>query len=488
MRKRIDKILLVDDDSAFLASTERILKRDFEVMTASDRPSALKAIGEEPDIVLLDIRLDESDKQNRGGMELLGEILKTHRHLPVVMFSAYGDLETAVECMKLGAVDFIQKPANINELRQRLRSSLEHARLSQQVTQLEERLQRLDPTELIGNSPQIVEIRQLIQAVAQDGYATVLIRGETGTGKELVARAIHRAGWRAKEPFVPVAVAALNTNVVESELFGHEAGAFTGARERRIGFIEKARRGILFLDEIGDLPNEAQLKLLRFLEERRFSRVGNSNEIEVSVQIVAATNRNLEEALKSAHIRGDLYYRLKSVQIFLPPLRERLDDLPLLLVHFLEMFRKQGRTSISGISADALDSMRSYPWPGNVRELKAVLERAIIYANYNNHHEIKQEDLPFEILSDPATESSRVTGEQLSDGVVRLDKELAKVELSYMEQALKVTEGRKTEAWKLLGLNDRFAFLRKAKVLLKTYPDLAPYYPTVHRLYGKETS
>jgi DNA-binding NtrC family response regulator len=487
MRKRLDKILLVDDDSAFLASTERILKRDFEVITASDHASALKAAGEGPDIVLLDIRLDESDKQNRGGMELLGEILKTHRHLPVVMFSAYGDLETAVECMRLGAVDFIQKPANINELRQRLRASLEHARLSRQVTQLEERLQQIDPTELIGESPRVVEVKHLIRMVAQDGFVTVLIWGETGTGKELVARAIHRLGWRAKEPFVPVAIAALNLNLVESELFGHEPGAFTGAKERRIGFIERAKRGVLFLDEIGDVPPDAQLKLLRFLEERRFARVGNSDEIEVSVQIVAATNRNLEEDLETGRIRRDLYYRLKSVQIFLPPLRERTEDIPLLVAHFLRLFREQGRTRITQVSAEALESLKQYMWPGNVRELKAVLERAVIYANYHYHQAVEKEDLPLEILDASSPESSRTKARRLTEKGLILDEELARLELSYMEDALKLTEGRKTEVWKLLGLNDRFAFLRRAKTLLKTYPGLASDYPTVRRLYGKDT-
>lgn len=486
MTKRPDKVLLIDDDGRFLVSTERVLRREFEVLCASDRPSALASLREEPDVVLLDIRLDESDSGDRSGMELLREILSARAHLPVVMFSAYGNVETAVECMRLGAVDFIQKPANISELRQRLRAALEFARLSRRVRQLEERLQQLDPADLVGESPQMTRVKEAIQMVAGDGYVTVLLRGETGTGKELAARAVHRVGPRSSQPFVPVAVAALNLNLVESEMFGHEAGAFTGARERRIGFVERAKRGVLFLDEVGDLPPEAQLKLLRFLEERRFSRVGNSDEIDIDVQIVAATNRDLEEAVAAGHIRKDLYYRLKSVQVFLPPLRERLGDLPLLVAKFLQQFREQGRTRICDVSDEAMAALARYHWPGNVRELKAALERAIIYANYAGHRNVEREDLPREIFEPAGT--APLQAAQITPRGVDLDRELARTELAYVEGALGLTEERKTEAWKLLGLNDRFALRRRVRALLETYPELAADFPTVRRLYGREAN
>jgi len=488
-------LLIIDDDKSFLSALERALKRDFDVVTASDEAAALKAFGDGPDVVLLDIRLDESDDHDRSGVKLLKRFLEAQRGVPVVMTSAYGDIETAVECMRLGATDFIQKAdffqksAGLDELRQRLKTALEHARLSRQVEQLEERLERLEPAELVGASPQLQHIKQLIQVVAQEGYVTVLIRGETGTGKELVAHAIHRLGWRAKGPFVSVAIAALNPNLIESELFGHEAGAFTGASARRLGYIERAKGGGLFFDEIGDLPSDAQLKLLRFLEERKFSRVGSTNEISVDVQIICATNRDLEKAVAEGRIREDLYFRLKSLQIVLPPLRERPGDIPLLVAHFLKLFRRQGRTRITEISEEATEVLRKYQWPGNIRELKAVLERANIYANYHGHLRIEKEDLPQELSaateSVVAPEARFALNKNAGDGI-DLDVELARVELSYIEEALRLNEERKTEASKFLGLNDRFALRRRAKNILRNYPSLAAEVPTVQRLYGKE--
>lgn len=476
------KLLIVDDDKRFLASVERALRRDFAVLTASDPSAATKALNEEPEIILLDIRLDATNDQDKGGVQLLRQILDTYQDVPVVMTSAFGDVETAVECMRLGAADFVQKSAGISELRQRLKGALEHAQLSRKVAQLEEHIRQLEPTDLVGESPQIQRIKHLTQMVAQDGYITVLIRGETGTGKELVARSIHRLGWRAKEPFIPVAVASLNPNLVESELFGHEAGSFSGATKRHIGFIEKAKRGVLFLDEVGELPHDAQLKLLRFLEERKFSRVGSSEQIEIDVQVVAATNRTLEEAVERNQFRKDLYFRLQSVQLFLPALKERLDDIPLLVSHFLKGFRNQGRTRIMEISDEAMKALAQYEWPGNVRELKGLLERAIIYANYNKHQRFEKEDLMIDMLSASDLSVTRNRSKHIATEI-DLNRELAILELSLIEEALQLTEERKTEAWKILGLNDRFALRRRVKKILKEYPSLISSYPTVHRLY-----
>ena len=478
------KLLIVDDNTSLLASLARALKREFVILTATEAATARKLFAERPDIVILDIRLNEKDPQDKTGIDLLREFLRAERSVPIIMFSAYSDVETAVECMRLGAVDFLQKSAGINELQQRLKRGLENAQLSRQVTQLEERLRQLDPIELIGASSYIAEIKEQIQMVAQDGYVTVLIRGETGTGKEMVARAIHRIGWRTREPFVTVAIGALNPNLIETELFGHEAGAFTGAQKRRIGFIEKAKRGVLFLDEIGDLPADAQLKLLRFLEERKFSRVGSTEEIDVDVQIVAATNRDLEESVRQEKIREDLYFRLKSLQIFLPTLSQRLEDVPLLANHFLTIFRQQGRTKITELDLKALEKLMSYSWPGNVRELKAVLERAIIYASFKGHQRLEKEDLPLDVLKASASGFQRPIEVGLREGGVDIEVELARLELSYIEQALRLTEERKTEAWKLLGLNDRFALLRRAKSLLKGFPMIAAEFPLVRKLYG----
>jgi DNA-binding NtrC family response regulator len=485
MALKLSQLLVVDDDKAFLASLERVLRHDFNIQAASDLSEARTAFSHEPDIVLLDIRLDENEPQNKDGVELLKEFVENQPGLPVIMISAYGDIETAVECMRIGAVDFIKKPLDINELRQRLKRAIEQSKLSQKAAQLEERLLKFEPTELIGESPQIQQVKNLIQMVAKDGYVTVLISGETGTGKELVARAIHRVGWRSKETFVPVAIASLNPNLIESELFGHEAGAFTGAKSRRIGFIEKAKGGVLFLDEIGDLPGEVQLKLLRFLEEKKFSRVGSSDSIEMEVQIVTATNRNLEEAVRNGQIRQDLYFRLKSIQILLPPLRDRTEDIPLLANHFLKIFKEQGRTRITQVSDGALEALTKYTWPGNVRELRASLERAIIYANSNGHQKIEKDDLPLEILGPAGQKMATSISLYLSEDGIDLDQELAKWDLRYIEEALRSTEGRKTEAWKLLGLNDRFALHRRVKSILKRYPHLISDFPIIQSRYSK---
>lgn len=487
------RLLIVDDDRSFLGALERALRANFSVSTAATEEEALQAFAAGPDIILLDIRLDETEPQNRAGVELLKRFLAMRSGIPVVMTSAYGDMDIAVECMRLGAADFIDKadlfasPSGLSELRQRLNSALERARLSRKVEQLEEQLERLEPINLIGDSPQLTQIKQLLPVVAQDGYVTVLIRGETGTGKELVANAIHRLGWRSKEPFVSVTIAALNPSLVESELFGHEAGAFTGAAKRRIGYIEKAKRGCLLFDEIGDLSPDLQLKLLRFLEERRFSRVGSSLEMQIDVQILCATNRDLESAVSERRIREDLYFRLKSLEIVLPPLRERAEDILPLCDHFLRLFRQQGRSRIQAIAADAAAVILSYQWPGNIRELRAVLERANIYAMYHGHTEIQKEDLPLELLTS-ATSQEVVRPEAPSGDGINLNLELARAEFSYIERALRATEERKSEAWKLLGLNDRFALLRRTKSLLQSYPQLAAEFPLVNKLYGKDAN
>jgi DNA-binding NtrC family response regulator len=420
----------------------------------------------------------------RAGVELLQEFKSSKPEMPVVMISAFGDIEMAVECMHLGASDFIKKPADISELRQRLHRAMENARVFRQAVQLEERLEQLDPADLVGNSPPMQEVKRLVQMVAQDGYATVLITGETGTGKDLVARAIHRAGWRAKEPFVPVAVSSLNPSIVESELFGHEAGAFTGATGRRLGFIEKAHGGVLMLDEVGDLPEQAQLKLLRFLEDRIFTRAGSSQEIKVDVQVVAATNRDLEKAVADGKIRKDFYYRLKSVQLTLSPLRERISDIALLARHFLGQFRSQGRTRIVDVSRDAQEAMDRYDWPGNVRELRAVLERAVIHANQVAHESIRSDDLPLEVASLPPA-GRAVAGGRPTAEAVDLDLEIARIELGYIEEALRTANERKSDAWRLLGLNDRFALRRRVLSLLGKYPELAANYPRLQRLYAR---
>ncbi|RMI14575.1 MAG: sigma-54-dependent Fis family transcriptional regulator [Calditrichaeota bacterium] len=377
----------------------------------------------------------------------------------------------------------MEKKAGLGEIKERLFRALQFGRTRRTVKHLSEFIDRKEPVEFIGQSPRVAELNRIIQAVAQDGYISVLIRGETGTGKELVARSIYRRGWRYGEPFVAVPVVSFPETLLESELFGHEAGAFTDARKRKIGWIEKADGGVLFLDEIGDLPMGLQVKLLRFLEERQFTRVGSTEPIKVDVQVVSATHQDLEKAIAEGRFREDLYYRLKGVQIDLPPLRERKEDIALLADYFLQQFRKQGRTRIESISEDALEVMTHYDWPGNVRELRTAMERAILFATAHGHERIEKKDLPPEIKTNVHHPSSTEPAESEIDEHFDLNYQLARDELKYIEKALRKAGGRKTEAWKILGLNDRFALRRRVHTILRKYPHLAEEFPQISKSF-----
>ncbi len=478
----MEKVLIVDDDLEFLSSLSRVLKGEFSILSASSIAEARKSLGEDISLVLLDIRMKDSDVNNREGIDFLKEIKSNYPKITVVMMTAYGDIDTAVETMKLGAEDFIQKgKIDIREYRKVINGVLEKSRLERRIDILEEELRKAEPWEIVGNDPVILKVKEMIEMVAESPDTTVLIRGETGTGKELVARAIHKKGKRRDGPFIPVSLSALSKTLIESELFGHERGAFTGADRRRIGYLEKANGGVLFLDEIGDLEPETQLKLLRFLDYKSFCRVGSTEEITVDVQFLAATNRDLEKAMGEGKFREDLYYRLKAFQIFLPPLRERKGDIPLLAEHFLKL---SGKGRCERISKEALAYLMNYHWPGNVRELKSSIERAIIFANYRNHREIMPEDLPLEVRTGKVEDKVNLGFEIPEDGL-DIKEELAKLELSYIESALKKCEGKKTEAWKILGYNDRFALHRRVKKILAQFPNLTDKFPYIKMKYAK---
>ncbi|MEM2367343.1 MAG: sigma-54 dependent transcriptional regulator [Candidatus Bathyarchaeia archaeon] len=477
-------LLIVDDNEDFLTSMGRALQYEYEVRYARSKVEALNSLSPPPDIVLLDLRLDDTDPDNHEGMDVLRILRRQFPQMPIVMVTAWDvEVDLAVECMKLGAVDFIQKRrVNIKEIKTRLARALEQAQLTQRVAELEKEIQLIEPREIVGKSRAIQEIKRLIKGVAQDGYVTVLIRGETGTGKELIARAIHASGWRRKGPFVAVALASLPLSMVEPELFGYERGAFTDAEERHIGYIEKAHRGVLFLDEIGDLHLEVQSKLLRFLEEREFQRLGNTEPIKVDVQVLAATNANLEERVRRGLFRKDLYYRLKVHEIYIPPLRERTEDIPLLVEHFLHLFHRRGRR-VNRISSEALETLCRCPWPGNVRQLKNAIESALFWAELKGHSQIEVEDLPPDVrqvpLEQPQAEVKRIDSEGFC-----VDEALARTELACIEEALKLTRGKKTEAWKLLGYHDRFTFYRRVRRILKRYPHLVEEFPQVKTSFG----
>ena len=479
------KLLIIDDDESLLTTWKRVLGSEFNIITAYESKKGLHYyVSENPDIVLLDIKLHEEIQDDRSGVDVLRKALEFRPGTPIIMISAYGDVTTAVECMQTGAVDFIEKQrADIVEIKQRIHAAISYSRLKRRAKELEDELNRKEPFDLVGKSLIINEIKDVIKIVAQDGYATVLIRGETGTGKELVAHAIHKMGWRSNDPFVAVNIGALNRNLIESELFGHEVGAFTDAKKRRIGYIEKANGGILFLDEIGDLPLDVQSKLLRFLETRSFNRIGSTDEIKVNLQIVAATNQDLEEEIKRGQFREDLFFRIESFEIQVPPLRKRKEDIQWLVEYFLSMFKQQGRTTTTEISPKAMDDIVSYDWPGNVRELKGVLERAIIYSKYRNHSSLEREDLSLDISKADSDSKLSITNNEWLN--IDLDEELARIELNFIEEALRKTGSKKTEAWKILGLNDRFALRRRIKSIQKKYKYLTNEFQLIKQSFEK---
>ena len=365
-------LLVVDDEPQILQAVSGILQDEgFEVLTAPDGETALKTVAEgAPQLVLLDIALPGKD-----GLEILQELKARHPALPVVMISAYGSVENAVKATRLGAYDFIEKPPNAENILLTVRNALEMARLSEENRRL--RLQAAPVREIVGKSEAVQRLREQLRMVAPTN-ASVLITGENGTGKELVARALHAFSHRSHKPFVEVNCAAIPEDLIESELFGHEKGAFTGATSRRQGKFDLAHEGTLFLDEIGDMSLKTQAKILRILEEQRFERVGGSRPIQVDVRVVAATNKNLAEEIQRGAFREDLYHRINVIPLHVLPLRERREDIPLLAQHFLQELARENDAPAKTLAPRALEALTNLPWPGNVRELKNFLWRLAI--------------------------------------------------------------------------------------------------------------
>lgn len=477
-------VLLIDDSRAFRRSLARALDSSYNMRLASSAEEALTVLEPPPDAVLLDLRLREDDETNAEALSLLQQFRGEIPQVPVIMITAYGDVETAVECMRLGAADFIQKGGDIRELRVRIEKALETARVSARLRRIEEELAIVEPRRLIGASAALREVKEMIAGVAHDAKVSVLISGETGTGKELVARSIHASGPRSGHPFVGVALAALPSSTAEAELFGYEPGAFTDARRRHMGLIERAHGGVLFLDEIGELRPDVQVKLLRFLEERVIVRLGGQREISVDVQVVAATNANLPSLIEAERFRKDLFYRLRVCEIRLPPLRERREDIVPLVKYYLA--KLGGDKGIVSASKPALAAVLSFCWPGNVRELRNALETAVLKANLHGHRIVEREDLPEEVQVGQVRGIRRVSSKWGGTAEISsptLDEVLARAELECVEDALQRTDGKKTKAWKLLGLNDRFVFARRVRRLCDRFPKLIPEFPFVQTTF-----
>jgi len=438
------RILLVDDEPEICWILSRALREiGFDVVTAETAQAAVASFeSQAPEVVLLDLRLPDGD-----GMEVLRRIRELDEHAPVVMLTGHGTIESAVRAMKLGAFDYLIKPVHLEEVRVVIEKGLETRRLVAEVQTLRAAMRaRSSPEDLVGGSPAMEELRRFIARVAPYDV-TILIRGESGTGKELVAHAIHGQSKRRRGPFIPLDCAALPETLVESELFGHERGAFTGATQRRLGRFELAHGGTLFLDEIGNLPLSTQMKLLRVLEDRAITRLGGRGQIPIDVRILAATHVNFETAIREGRFREDLYHRLNEFTIHVPALRERIGDLPALVEHFLERIGEELGKPVTGLVSEALEALRAYPWPGNVRELRNALKRAALLAD----GPIILRDLPGEFRGRPvALPPAAGTAASLKD-VVRHVVETAERDL--IVRTLERTRWNRAQAARLLGIN-----------------------------------
>ncbi len=371
----VPSVLIVDDEKHTREGLQQALGDEYDVSVAGNADEAFNLMDSaEFDVVLTDLRMPGG----KSGLKVIDKALTLANRPAVIMMTAYGSIDTAVEAMKRGAVDFLTKPVNIERLEILIQRALKNKTLEVEVKQLHERLdEKFSFAGIIGSSGKLQDVLDRVRLVAPS-RATILIEGESGTGKELIAQAIHQASPRSRAPFIAVHCAALSENLLESEIFGHERGAFTGATERRIGRFEAADGGTLFLDEIGEITASTQVKLLRFLETRTIERVGGNKPLELDVRLVAATNRSLEQMVRDGKFREDLFFRLNVVRIGLPPLRERPDDIPLLLTHYLKHFAQENGFPASSVEPDAMRCLQTYPWPGNIRELRNFAENIVV--------------------------------------------------------------------------------------------------------------
>ena len=433
-------LLIVDDEKNTRDGLKEALSDHFEVYTAANIKGALAALDGDPaDAVITDLKL-----AGESGMDLLEKVLSRPNPPPCIMMTAYGSVDTAVEAMRRGAYDFVTKPVNIERLEMLVRRSLREQATEKENIELKQEINQSHGLEqMIGLSAPMVAVFDTIRQVAPS-KATVLIEGESGTGKEVAARAIHALSSRSQERFVAVHCAALSPQLLESELFGHEKGAFTGATERRIGRFEQASGGTLFLDEIGEIDPSVQVKILRVLGERTFERVGGNQTLSTDVRLIAATNRNLEKMVAAGTFRDDLFFRLRVVPILMPPLRDRKEDIPLLVESFLVEIAKEHQKIYRSFSSEAMNLLLKYSWPGNVRELRTAVEHAIVLGRKKDLHIL---DLPVNIRQEITTAS--FTPKATSD------LNLEQVATTMMERALQECDGNRSKAAEKLGISRR---------------------------------
>jgi two-component system, NtrC family, response regulator AtoC len=443
------KVLIIDDEKLVRWSLQQKLSKEgYEAESAPTGEEGLNLIREDGyDLVLLDLRLPGMD-----GVQVLQEIRKLEREIGVIMLTAETSISRAVECVRLGAHNYLCKPFDFDEVRVALEKAREDLKLHREVTRIRRAQRRKFGLEnLVGQSPQMQQVRELIARVGESDATTVLIEGENGTGKELAARAIHLGSARANQPFMGINCSAIPEALIESELFGHERGAFTDAKNTKKGSFELADGGTVLLDEVGDMKPMLQAKLLRVLESREFQRVGGTQSISVDVRVIAATNNNLEQAVANGEFRQDLYYRLKVISLRMPALREQPEDIPLLAAHYLEQFAEEFNKPLKKLSPEAAKALQQYAWPGNVRELRNVIERLVIL----EHAEVVMpEHLPTELRL--GTRSNGHSLIQLPPGGVALTE----VERELVYQAMERAGGNQCHAAELLGI-ERDALRRR---------------------------
>jgi len=447
-------ILVVDDEQLIRWSlAERLRGEGYQVVEAENGADALDRVHEGVDLVLLDYKLPDID-----GVTVLRRIREHDADILVILLTAYATVETAVEAMKIGAYHFANKPFNLDDVARTVAQALETTRLRREVRML--RANEAQPyafDRIVGDSPEMASLKALLAKIATSPASTVLLTGESGTGKDLVAKVLHYNSDRANRPFMNITCSAIPDALLESELFGHERGAFTDARQQKRGLLESADGGTVFLDEIGEMVPGLQAKLLRFLEEKAFKRVGGSHDIRVSVRVIAATNRNLEEQVKAGKFREDLYYRLNVLPIPLPPLRAHIEDVPALVSFYIDLFNREFRKSVRGASPTALRALQEYAWPGNIREVRNAVERAMLLA----------EGPWLEPRDFPVLASTLQTA--LGIGLPVEGVNLEELERSLVMQALERSGGNQTKAATLLGLNrDQIRYRIEKFGLVKT--------------------
>ena len=450
------RILVVDDDPAVRdVLQEALLQDEYSVSTADDGAAAIQAVKDSVvHIVITDFQLPDID-----GLEIIDRLAKLDAKIIPIMMTGFGTIETAVRAMKSGAFDFITKPFDLEAVAVVVRKAAEVLRLRQENHLLRKAVRdqyRLE--QLVGTSEPIQHVMEFVQKVA-DSDSTVMLQGESGTGKELVARMLHFNSLRKDRPLVPVNCGAIPENLLESELFGHEKGAFTGATHSRMGRFELANGGTIFLDEIGEMSLPLQVKLLRVLQEREFERVGGNRTIQVDVRIIAATNQDLDTLVEEKRFRKDLFYRLHVIPIVIPPLRERRSDIPLLIDHFLIRFNQSKRTDVAGLDPEALQMLTEYDWPGNIRELENMMERLVVL---KKHGVLSIEDLPDKICRRPMGPELKEQFLRFNEDGINLSREVEQYEKHLIMEALRKANGVTSRAAQLLHLN-RTTLVEKLK-------------------------